>query len=39
VVADMIEGVIVHNGVAGAKADRLRAALWASVANALEQAA
>ena len=39
VVADMIEGVIVHNGVAGANADRLRAVLWASVANALEQAA
>ena len=39
VVADMIEGVIVHNGLAGARADRLRAALWASVADALEQAA
>jgi hypothetical protein len=39
VVADMIEGVIVHNGVAGAKADRLRAALWASVADGLEKAA
>ncbi|MGH9112724.1 MAG: hypothetical protein ACRDZN_10590 [Acidimicrobiales bacterium] len=39
VVADMIEGVVVHNGLAGAPADRLRAALWASVADALELAA
>jgi len=31
VVADMIEGVVAANGLAGAKADRARAALWLAV--------
>ena len=31
VVSDMIEGVVVANGLAGAKADRARAALWLAV--------
>jgi hypothetical protein len=39
VVADMIEGVVTHNGLTGARADRLRTALWAAVADALDQAA
>jgi hypothetical protein len=39
VVADMIEGVVAHNGLTGARADRLRTALWAAVADALDQAA
>jgi hypothetical protein len=39
VVADMIEGVVTHNGLTGARADRLRTALWAAVADALDEAA
>jgi hypothetical protein len=39
VVADMIEGVVTHNRLTGARADRLRTALWAAVADALDQAA
>jgi hypothetical protein len=39
VVADMIDGVVTHNGLTGARADRLRTALWAAVADALDQAA
>jgi hypothetical protein len=39
VVADMIEGVVAYNGLTGARADRLRTALWASVADALDVAA
>lgn len=39
VVADMIEGVIVHNGLSGVPADRVRAALWSAVADTLDQAA
>jgi hypothetical protein len=35
----MIGGVVSHNGLTGASADRLRTALWASVADALERAA
>lgn len=31
VVSDMVEGVIVANGLTGARADRTRAALWAAV--------
>jgi hypothetical protein len=31
VVSDMIEGVVVANGLSGAKADRARAALWLAI--------
>jgi hypothetical protein len=31
VVADMIEGIVVANGLSGAKADRARTALWLAV--------
>ncbi len=31
VVSDMIEGIVVANGLTGAKADRARAALWLAV--------
>lgn len=31
VVSDMIEGIVVVNGLSGAKADRVRAALWLAV--------
>lgn len=31
VVADMIEGIVVANGLTGARADRVRAALWLAV--------
>ena len=31
VLADMIEGIIVANGLTGAKADRVRSALWLAV--------
>lgn len=31
VLADMIEGVVVANGLAGLRADRVRAALWLAV--------
>ena len=33
VVADMVEGVIVANGLSGAAADRARAKLWAAVGS------
>jgi len=39
VVADMIEGVVVANGLRGAKADRARAALWLAVDDSGELAA
>jgi hypothetical protein len=39
VVADMVEGVLASNGLAGARADRVRAALWAAVADSVERAA
>ncbi len=32
VLADLVEGVVVANGLAGPDADRARAALWAAVA-------
>lgn len=35
VVADMVEGVVVVNGVAGAAATRLRTALWQSVLDGM----
>lgn len=35
VLADMIEGVLVVNGVAGVEADALRGALWEAVGEAL----
>ncbi len=38
-VADMIEGVVAYNRLSGAAADRVRTALWAAVADALDQAA
>jgi hypothetical protein len=38
-VADMIEGVVAYNRLTGAKADGVRTALWAAVADALDQAA
>lgn len=31
VVSDMIEGIVVANGLSGARADRARAALWLAV--------
>jgi hypothetical protein len=34
VVADMVEGVVVVNGVSGAEATRLRTALWEAVLSA-----
>ena len=39
VLADMVEGVIVTNGLAGAEADACRAALWQAVAPEAHQAA
>jgi hypothetical protein len=39
VVADMVEGVVAANRLAGVRADRVRAALWTAVAGGDEQAA
>jgi hypothetical protein len=39
VVADMVEGVVVHNGVTGTQADQLRFLLWAAVADSVDRAA
>jgi hypothetical protein len=39
VLADMIEGVVVANGLAGAPADRCRTALWSAVEGGGLQAA
>jgi hypothetical protein len=39
VVADMVEGVVAANRLAGVRADRARAALWTAVAGGDEQAA
>jgi hypothetical protein len=39
VAADMVEGVVVANGLRGVAADRLRATLWAVVAESSDQAA
>jgi len=35
VLADMVEGVVVANGLRAPDADRARSALWESVADAL----
>jgi len=35
----MIEGVVTYNGLTDVRADRVRTALWASVADALDVAA
>lgn len=39
VMADMVEGVVAANRLAGVRADRARAALWAAVAEGSEVAA
>ena len=39
VVADMIEGIVVTNGLTGAKADTARAALWLAVEPTVDAAA
>jgi hypothetical protein len=39
VVADMIEGVVAANRLAGVRADRARTALWAAVTGAGDLAA
>ena len=39
VVADMVEGVVAANHLAGARADQARAHLWAAVADAGDRAA
>ena len=39
VLADMVEGVLVTNGLSGTDADRLRSQLWASVAPGSVRAA
>ena len=39
VVADMVEGVVAANRLAGVRADRVRSALWAAVSDSGEQAA
>ncbi len=39
VVADMVEGVVVVNGLTGADATRLRTALWQAVLDASDRAA
>lgn len=36
VVSDMIEGIVVGNGLSGARADRIRAALWLAVDSSTE---
>ena len=39
VVSDMIEGIVVGNGLSGARADRIRAALWLAIDSPTERAA
>jgi hypothetical protein len=39
VVADMIDGVVACNQLAGSRADGVRSALWAAVADTLDDAA
>ncbi len=39
VVADMVEGVVAANRLAGARADQVRARLWAAVPDAGDRAA
>lgn len=36
VVSDMIEGIVFGNGLSGARADRIRAALWLAIDSTLE---
>ncbi len=38
VVSDMIEGIVYGNGLSGARADRIRAALWLAIDSTLEPA-
>ncbi|MDE0699876.1 MAG: hypothetical protein F4Y27_10340 [Acidimicrobiaceae bacterium] len=38
VVSDMIEGIVVANGLSGARADRIRAALWLAIESPAERA-
>ena len=39
VAADLVDGVVVANGLRGVAADRVRAALWAALGELAEQAA
>ncbi len=39
VVSDMIEGIVVGNGLSGARADRIRAALWLAIDSSTERVA
>lgn len=39
VLADMVEGIVVANGLSGARADRVRAALWLAVEDPDQQKA
>jgi hypothetical protein len=39
VLADMVEGIVVANGLSGARADRVRAALWLAVDDPNQSAA
>ena len=39
VVSDMIEGIVVANGLSGVKADRARASLWLAIDDSGELAA
>ncbi len=39
VVSDMIEGIVVGNGLSGARADRIRAALWLAIDSSSGQGA
>lgn len=39
VLADMVEGVVVVNGLTGAEATRLRTSLWALLESELDQEA
>ena len=39
VVSDMIEGIVVGNGLSGARADRIRAALWLAIDSSIERVA
>ena len=39
VVSDMIEGIVVGNGLNGARADRIRAALWLAIDSSTERVA
>ena len=39
VVSDMIEGIVVGNGLSGARAARIRAALWLAIDSSTERVA